>query len=74
MLAMQPRDQFKNQFSCAPVEIAGRLIRQQDLRLGDERPCKRQSLLLASGKLARTMMPACFQSYFAQPPRRFVLG
>ena len=74
MLPMQPRDQFKNQFPGAPVEIAGRLIGQQDLWLGDERPCQRQSLLLASGKFARTMMPACFQSYFAQPPRRFVFG
>jgi len=58
MLAMQPRDQFKNQFPGAPVEIAGRLIGQQYLRLGDERPCQRQPLLLASGKFARTMMPA----------------
>jgi len=74
MLAMQSRDQLKNQFPGAAVEIAGRLIGQQDLRLGDERPCQRQPLLLAAGKLSRTMMPACFQSYLAQPPRRFVFG
>ena len=38
MLAMQARDQFKNHFRRASIEIAGRLIRQQKLRLGDQRP------------------------------------
>jgi len=65
VLPVQPRDQFKNQFAGAPVEIAGRLIGQQELRLGDERPCQRQPLLLAAGKLARTMMPALLQSHLA---------
>ena len=69
VLPVQSRDQFKNQFSGASVEIAGRLIGQQHLRLGDERPRQRQPLLLASGKLARAMMPALFQSHLAQPPR-----
>ncbi len=58
VLAMQPRNQLKNQFPGAAVEIAGRLIGQQHLRLGDKRPRQRQPLLLASGKFARTMMPA----------------
>ncbi len=49
MLAMQPRDQFKNQFSGAPVEIASRLVGQQHLRLGYKSPCQRQPLLLAAG-------------------------
>ena len=35
MLSVQAGDQFKNHFSGAAVEIAGRLIRQQDLRLSD---------------------------------------
>ena len=72
MLAVQAGDQLKDRFSSAAVEIAGRLIGQQDLRLGDERPGQGQPLLLASGKLARTMMPARFQSYFAQPAGRFL--
>ncbi len=58
MFAVQSRDQLKNQFAGATVEIAGWLIGQQYLRLGDERPCQRQPLLLAAGKLSRTMMPA----------------
>ncbi len=66
---MQSCDQFKHHLASASVKIAGRLIGQQDLRLGDERPCQRQALLLASGKLARTMMPALFQPDLAQPPR-----
>ena len=66
---MQSRDQFKNQFPGAPVEIAGRLISQQHFRLGDERACQRQPLLLTAGKLARTMMPARLQPHLVQPPR-----
>ena len=65
MLAMQPRDQFKNHFRGASVEIAGRLIRQQNLRLGDQRPGQCQSLLLTSGKLPGTMMSARLQSDLA---------
>jgi len=74
MLAMQPRDQLKNQFPGAPVKITGRLIGQQHLRLGDECPCQRQPLLFAAGKFARTMMPARFQSHLTQPPRSFLFG
>ena len=69
MLAMQTRDQFKNHFRGASVEIAGRFIGEQELRLGDQRPGQRQALLLASRKFARTMMSARFQSYLAQPVR-----
>ncbi len=74
MLPMQPRDQFKNQFSGAAVEIAGRLIGQQHLGLGNERPRQRHSLLLAAGKLARTMMRAILKADFAQPPQGFFFG
>ncbi len=72
MLPVQPRDQFKNQFPGAPIEIAGRLIGQQHLRLSDERPRQRQPLLLAARKLARTMMSAIFEAHLAQPPRSFL--
>jgi len=72
MLPVQSRDQFKNQFPGAPIEVAGRLIRQQHLRLGDEGPRQRQPLLLASGKLARTMMSAFLEPDLAQPPRGFL--
>ena len=69
MLPVQPRDQLKNQFPGASIEIASRLIGQQYLRLGDERPCQCQPLLLAAGKLARTMMSALFEADLAQPAR-----
>jgi len=72
VFAVQSRYQFKNECPGAPVKIAGRLIGQQDLRLGDERPCQRQPLLLAARKLSRTMMSALLQSHLAQPPRSFV--
>ncbi len=52
MLSVQSGNQLKNQFSGAPIEVAGRLICQQDLRLGDQRPGKRQPLLFATGKLS----------------------
>jgi len=71
---VQARDQLKNYFSRAPVEIARRLVGQQDLRLCNQRPCQCQPLLLASGKFSRTMMPARFESDFAQPPRSFFFG
>ncbi len=71
VLAVQSRDQLKNQFSGAAIEVAGRLVSQQYLRLRNERPCQRQPLLLATGKFARTMMPALLESHFAQPARSF---
>jgi hypothetical protein len=37
VLAVQSRYQIKDQFGGAAVEVAGRLIGQQDLRLGNER-------------------------------------
>ena len=52
VVPVQSRDQFKDQFAGAAVEVASRLIGQQHLRLGDERSCQRQPLLLAAGKLA----------------------
>jgi len=64
VVAVQSCDQFKNQFAGAPVEVARWLIGQQHLRPGNERSCQRQPLLLAAGKLARTMMLARFQSHF----------
>ena len=41
-----------------PVEIAGRLVGDQQIGVGDDRPGDRHSLLLAAGKLARIMMLA----------------
>src|SRR6267142_4136816 len=38
------------------VEIAGRFIRQQHLRIIDQRACDRDALLLTAGKLTRKMV------------------
>jgi len=72
VLPMQSCYQFKNQFTGAPVEIAGRFISQQYLRLGDEGPRQSQPLLLAAGQFARAVMAACFQADLAQPARSFL--
>ena len=74
MLAVQSRYQLKNQLPGAGVEIAGGLIRQQDLWLSNEGARQRQALLLTTGKFARSMMPAFGESYLAQPAGRLVLG
>src|SRR6476660_5658212 len=42
--------------ACAAVEIAGRFIRQQDLRIIDQRARNRDALLLTAGKLTRKMI------------------
>ena len=52
MLAMQSRDQIKNQFGGTAIEIAGGLIGQQNLGPGDERPGQRKALLFASREFA----------------------
>jgi len=69
VLLVQSRNQFKNQLAGVSVEVARRLIRQQDLGLGDERASEGETLLLAAGKLAGAMVTARFQSNLAQPAR-----
>jgi len=71
---MQPGYQFKNQFSSAPIEIAGRLVREKHLRLRNQRASQCQPLLFAARKLARAMMPALGQSHFAQPAGSLLLS
>ncbi len=70
---MQPGNQFKNRVRGSAIEVPRGLIRQQQLRLGDERPGQRHSLLLPAGKFSRPVMRALLQSHLAQPPRSFLL-
>ena len=56
VLAMQPGDQFKYRLSGPAVEVAGRLIRQQELRPGDERAGQSHALLLSAGKFSGPVM------------------
>src|SRR6266852_446723 len=70
---MYPGDQFKNRVRRSAVEVSGRLVCQQDLGLGDERPGQSYTLLLTAGKLSGTMMRALLQTYLVQPPRSLSL-
>ena len=50
-LRVQPLEDFHHLDARARVQIAGRLIRQDDGRFVDERPCDRRTLLLTAGRL-----------------------
>ena len=62
VVAMQPGDQFENGLGGPAIQVTGGLIGQQELRLGDERTGQSHTLLLAAGKLSRTVMPATLKS------------
>jgi hypothetical protein len=66
--------QFENQLTGLSVKIAGWLICQQDLRLGNERACQGKALLLSAREFAGAVMAAVGESNFAQPPRSFLFG
>ena len=65
VLAMQARDQFENRFRRLPVQVAGRLIRQQQPWTGNERPRQSYPLLLSARKLSRAVMSALLQPNLA---------
>ena len=67
VLAVQTRNQSENRFRRLSVEVAGRLIGQQQLGTGNERSCQSYPLLLTAGKLAGAMMGALLQTDLAQP-------
>ena len=52
MLAMQARNQVKNHFSGATIEVASRLIGEEHLRLRYECASQRQPLLFTAGEFA----------------------
>ena len=55
--------------TCSPglaVEVAGGLVRQQDLRAGAQRPRHRDALLLAAGELGREMVGAVRQAHLVE--------
>ena len=69
VFSMQPRDEFKNHFAGASIEIAGWLIGQQYLRLRYQRAGQCQTLLLAAGEFSGAMVAALLESHFSQPAR-----
>ncbi len=68
---MEPGNQIKNRVRSLAVKVSGRLIRQQDFGLGDERAGQSYSLLFSPGKFAGAMMRTRLKSHFAQPLRSF---
>ena len=64
-LAVQPVHEIEHFFRGYLVEIAGRLISDEDHRIRRNGSGNRHSLLLPAGKLARIMMQAvCESDYF----------
>ena len=49
--------QFEDLTARLRVEVAGRLVREDDRRLGDERAGNRDALLLSAGELGRPVLP-----------------
>jgi acyl-CoA thioesterase-1 len=74
MFAVQASQKVKYNFAGTAIEISGRFIGQQELRLGDQSARQGQPLLLAAGKLAGTVMAALLQSDMTQPRGSFLFG
>ena len=73
MLAMQPGNQFKDRIRGTAIQVPCRLIRQQQLRPGDQGPRQSHPLLLPARQLAGTMLGTLPQAYFRQPSRSLAL-
>ena len=58
----------------AAVEVAGRLVREQQLRIRHERACQRGPLLLAAAELARAVVEPMRQADLVQPALRLLGG
>ena len=69
VLAIQREQQIADRRAGALVEIAGRLVGEQELGLVHERARERDALLLAAGKLVRIVMPARIEPDAARAPR-----
>ena len=71
MFSMQSRYQLKYGLSGTVVKIASWLVRQQKLGLCNQRPRQGRSLLLATGKFARTMVGTIVKPNLFEPVQRF---
>ncbi len=67
MRLMQRPDQPKHSFCRLPIQIPGRLIGQQNLRLCHQSTCKRHPLLLPTAQLAGPMQRSIPEPDFTQP-------
>src|SRR6266566_1311919 len=71
--AMQFPQQFQHDLLVGLVEISGRLVRQNELRMIDQGPSQRDALLFAAGKLAWQVMKPVSQPHSNQRFRRLHL-
>ena len=60
-LCVELREEFKDFASLCRIDVAGRLVRQDDLGIAEQRPCDCGPLALSSRELARAMVCAVIQ-------------
>ena len=73
-ITVQTCNQLKYRVGCPAVQVAGRLICQQNLRLSDQRPRQCSTLLFTARKFACAMMTPLRQANFLQPLQGFLFG
>ena len=73
-LLVQAHQQIDHRPPGVGVEVAGRLVRKQDLRVVGERTRERDTLLLAAGELSRIVMHAVAQPDARQEAPRSLIG
>ena len=72
-LAVEPVEQVEDLLRRRAVEVAGRLVGDDDRRVGDQRPRDRDALLLPAGELVRDSDP-CGRSGRRAPARSHALS
>jgi hypothetical protein len=71
---MYSLDERKHTVRSAGIQIASRLIGQQQSGAGHQRPRQRHPLLLPAGKLAGLVLRPVRQSDFFQPAKSFLFS
>ena len=70
MTLVQPLHQIEDVVGGGLVQVAGRLVGQQQPGIVDQRAGQSHTLLLAAGELARAMFAARLKANFLEPMRR----
>src|SRR5215470_16920052 len=67
VLLVQPGQKREHSVGGGAIKIAGRLIGEQEARLGDQGASQSQPLLFATGQFARAVVTTMFESNLTQP-------
>src|ERR1700722_19767284 len=67
MLGMKTADEIEDHGGGEAVEVAGRLVGEENFRVGDQSACDGDALLLAAGKFASAMREPGAEFNFVQP-------